>query len=256
MLSALRDAISALLEGALADLFTGTKGVKLAYGPTTWVLDPMSADPVAGEPVAVDQVDRVAFDPLAPTGPHLLTQTPYGNTHRVYLRSPAGDLVALTTAELGWTADNRQFTVQPRARRELAGFDQLEIHYNVLAASTRLKTTHETSLGFLAPDATTADQAQALALAALALNHAALRRDAAFSYGSGAYRTEGTLSSLSFSRGSSSSTTSTEITLRAVVDLQVTRFLAETEGTPIRKIRSPGRSAAGKLVDIDPIVQS
>jgi hypothetical protein len=256
MLLALQSAITSLLKSALPTLFDGAGAVQLAYGADSWRFDPLSADPVAGEPGPEDAVDALAFDPSAPAGPYLLTRPPYPGPKRVYLRSPDGDLIALSPAELNWDAANpAKFGFQPRPGRELTGFNQLEAHYGIVAAGSQLKLLHQASLTLTAPDAATAEQALSLALAVLALNREMLRQQAAFSHAAGSYQAVGTLKTLSFADGSAAGTAAT-LNLAAELDLKVQRLLGDGEGQPIAHIVSPGRAAGGRAVDIDPIVQN
>ena len=65
MLLALQTAIRTLLETSLPALFTGAGAVQIAFVDDTWTFDPLSADPVAGEPGPEDAVDLLAFNPAA-----------------------------------------------------------------------------------------------------------------------------------------------------------------------------------------------
>jgi hypothetical protein len=256
MLLALQSAITSLLKGALPTLFDGAGAVQIAHGTDSWRFDPLSADPVAGEPGPEDAIDRLAFDPQAPAGPYTLTRPPYPGPRRVYLRSPAGDLIALSPAELQWNAANpASFGFQPRPGRALAGFDQLEVQYGIVAAGSQLKLLHQASLTLTAASPAAAQVALSLALAVLALNREALRQQAAFSHAAGSYQAVGTLKSLSFAEGSAAGSAAT-LQLAAELDLKVQRLLGDDEGQPIVRILSPGRPADGRAVDIDPIVQN
>src|SRR5215217_6618700 len=106
MLLALETAIVDLLKSALPSLFTGAGAATATFPGETWDFDPLSADPVAGEPGPEGAVDELAFDPSAPTGPYALTRPPYPGPKRVYLRSAAGELVALGNTEVVWNPEN------------------------------------------------------------------------------------------------------------------------------------------------------
>lgn len=257
MLLALQSAITALLQGAFPALFTGAGAVQMAFADNQWQFDPMSADPVAGEPGPQDAVDALVFNPAAPTGPYLLTRPPYPGPRRVYLRTPSGDLAALANAELVWDAINpASFIFKPRTGRLLTGFDHLEAHYGVVAAGTQLKTLHQTSLLLTTADPARAEQALSLSLAALALNRERLRQQAAYSFAAGNYQVAGTLQSLSFASGSTSAAHVSSVLIHTALDLTVQRLLVESEGQPIVHISSPGRPAGGRPIDIDPVVQA
>ena len=256
MLLALETAIRGLLESALPALFTGASAVQLAFGDDAWTFDALSADPVAGEAGPEDAVDQLAFDPNAPAGPYTLTRPPYPGPKRVYLRSPAGELVALSPGELTWSStDPRSFTFQPRAGRDVSAFSQVSVQYGVIAAGTQLKVLHRASLVFSAADAARAEQAVTLAIAVLALGRETLMQQGAFAFTSGGYQARGTIKTLAFSGGTTVATQRT-LLLTAEVDLKVQRLLGEDEGTPILEIRSPGRAAGRRPVDIDPAVEA
>lgn len=257
MLLALQSAITALLKGAFPALFTGAGAVQISYAANTWQFDPMSADPVAGEPGPQDTVDALVFNPAAPAGPYLLTRPPYPGPRRVYLRTPSGDLAALANTELVWDGANpASFIFKPRAGRMLTGFDRLEAHYGVVAAGSQLKTLHQTALLLTTADPARAEQALSLSLAALALNRELLRQQAAYRFAAGSYQVAGTLQSLSFASGSTSATQVSSVLINAALDLTVQRLLVDGEGQPIVKISSPGRPAGGRRIDIDPAVQA
>ncbi len=257
MLGNLRNAITALLKSALPTLFTGTGAVVVSFVADDWTFDPSSLDPVAGEPGPEDAIDRLAFDPVAPAGPYLLTRAPYPGPRRVYLRSPAGELVALLPAELSWsTSDPKSFGVQPRPGRDLRGFDQLEVHYGVVAAGTQLKVMHQLAIGLATGDAAKLEQALSLALAVLTLNRETLRAQAAFSHSAGNWQADGTLKTLGFVSGSSPPSGGHRLVASAEVNLRLRRLLGADEGQSIVRIVSPGREAGTKAIDIDPAVQA
>ena len=256
MLLALEAAIRSLLESALPALFTGASAVQLAFGDDAWTFDAASADPVAGEPGPEDAVDQLAFNPDAPAGPYTLTRPPYPGPKRVYLRSAAGELVAVSPKELTWsTADPASFSFQPRPGRDVSGFTGLSVLYGIVAAGTQLKVLHQAALTFSAADAARAEQAVTLAIAVLALGRETLREQGAFAFTNGGYQAQGTVKTLAFSGGTTIATQRT-LRLSAEIDLKVQRLLTEDEGTPIREIRSPGRPTGGRPIDIDPAVEA
>jgi hypothetical protein len=255
VLLALHNAIVSLLDTSLPALFTGTGAVQVSFGVDNWSFDPLSVDPVAGEPGPQDAVDLLPFDPTAPQGPYTLTRPPYPGPRRVYLRSAAGDLVAVSESELSWSSTAPSFTFQPRPGRGLTGFNQLEILYGIVAAGSSLKLLHQGSLILGAADEAGATQALSLVIAAVALSRDTLRQQAAFNYNSGSFQTAGILKTLSFAGGTAIGSTAT-LNFTAEVDLAVQRLLGDTEGKPIEHIVSEGRTVGTKRVDIDPIVQA
>jgi len=257
MLLNLQTAIADLLKTAFPTLFTGAGAVTITFALDNWSFDASSADPVAGEPGPEDAVDLLLFNPAKPAGPYPLTRKPYPGPRRVYLRSAAGDLVALLPAELAWDAlDSRRLTLQPRPGRDLTGFDRLEVQYGVVAAGTRLKTQHLVTLTLAATDPAKAERGLVLGLAALALNREALRAKAAFAYTTPDYQAQGSLKSLSFVSGASAAASGHRLLVNAEVDLRLQRLLGADEGKPIAFILSPGKPAGGKSIDIDPAVQA
>jgi len=259
MLLALEAAITALLQGSFPALFGGAGTVQIGFDNTSWQLDPSSLDPVAGEPGPLDAQDALAFDPAHPNGPFTLTRTPYPGPKRVYLHSPAGELVALSAPELSWdAADPAKFTFTPRPGRVLTGFNQLQVLYGIVAAGTQLKVQYQAALTLTGSSAAMAEQALSLALAALALNRDTLRSGAAYQFASGGYQVAGTLKTLGFSRGTTTGNAHA-IVLAAELNLLVQRLLGENEGVPITQVLTPGRpdlAGGGRRVDIDPIVQA
>ena len=69
MLLALETAIVDLLKSALPALFTGAGAATASFPLNTWDFDPLSADPVAGQPGPEDAVDELPFNAAAPAGP-------------------------------------------------------------------------------------------------------------------------------------------------------------------------------------------
>lgn len=257
MLQKLQAAVADLLTKAFPALFTGVGAVAIGFTQHVWTFDAASADPVAGEPGPEDAIDKLPFNPLAPTGPYSLTRPPYPGPRRVYLGSAAGDSAPLLPTELVWNAAvPTQFKLQARPGRELAGFDHLQVQYGVVAAGTRLKTLHQVSLTLTAANPNKAEQALVLALAALALNREALRTQASFAFTSQAYQAQGGLKSLSFASGATASPAVKRLVLNAEVDLRVQRLLGADEGKPITHILSPGKVVGAKSIDIDPAVQN
>jgi len=257
VLLALESAIDGLLKSELPSLFTGAGAATATFVNQTWDFDRLSADPVAGEPGPQDAVDDLPFDPGAPAGPYVLTRPPYPGARRVYLRSASGELVALGHSEVAWSsADAASFSLFPRAGRDLAGFDQLQVVYGVVAAATRLKAQHRLSLQIAAADAQGAERAFTLALSVIIMHRETLLRTSGFSWAANGYQAAGSIKALRFYAGAVPSSALRTMALEAEVDLRLERLLGDDEGRPIRRIVSPGRTAGSKPIDIDPAVQS
>jgi hypothetical protein len=259
MLLALQNAFFELLKTSFPDVFGGTTPpVKVTFQRYAWTLDPSSADPTAGEPTQDDAVDLLAFDPEHPEGPYTLSRPPYPGPRRVYLRTPGNDRQTLGPGEVQWDSINpRSFTLQPKPTRVLTGFNRVEVLYGVTAVFTQLKSHHELPVILSGTDDAALERAEALALAAFALNREAVMSSGAFSQSGGGYTAAGTLKSLKLLKGASAAGSSRELFLDAEVELKVSRALAEGEGRPILHIVSPGKTPSGdRKVDVDIDVQS
>ncbi len=257
MLLALETAIDSLLKSALPAIFTGGAAATVTFQSEVWDFDPLSADPVAGEPGPEDATDDLSFNPALPIGPYTLTRTPYPGPKRVYLRSSAGDLVALGPSEVIWNPLNAvEFSLALKATRDASGFDHLRVLYGVVSAATHLKTKHRLTLQISAADAATVEKALALALAVLSLNHAALMTQGSFAWTSPGYQAQGVLKTLKLVAGASPSATSRTLDIAVEVDMRVERLLGSDEGKPILRILSPGKVAGSKTIDIDPAVEA
>jgi hypothetical protein len=259
MLLALQNAFSELLKTSFPELFGGqAPPVTVAFQRYGWTLDPSSADPTAGEPTPDDAADVLPFDPEHPEGPYTLSRPPYPGPRRVYLRTAGNDRQPLGPTEVQWDSDNPQsFTLQPKPSRVLSGFNRVEILYGVTAVFTQLKSRHELPVVLSGSDDAALERAQALALAAFALNREAVMTAGAFSATGGSYQAAGVIKSLKLLKGAATAGSSRELILDAEVELKVSRALAEGEGRAILRIVSPGKAPSGdRKVDIDIDVQS
>jgi len=257
MLLALENAVDALLRSELPALFAGAGAATASFAKQTWDFDRLSADPLAGEPGPQDAVDDLSFDPAVPGGPYLLTRPPYPGSKRVYLRSAAGELVALAPSEVVWNpADAASFSLAPRPGRDLVGFSRVQVLYGVVAAATHLKVRHQLSLQIAAADAAAAERACALALSVLVMHRAALLRAGGTSWTANGYQAASVLKALKFAAGAAPASATRSLMVEAEVDLRLERLLGADEGHAIRHIVSPGRSSGSKPIDVDPAVQS
>jgi hypothetical protein len=257
MILALQSAIESLLKSQLPDIFTGDTPATVTFSEIAWVFDPLSSDPVAGEPGSLDARDLLPFDPDAPQGPHSLSRSPYPGPRRVYLRSPAGERLTLPHGEILWDSGNPQnFTLMLRADRILDGFDQIEVLYSIVAAATQVKTLHQFTLQISALDANAAEGALALALAVLTLHRTTLMEQGGANWISAGYQAQSTVKELKLSAGAVSDALTRRLEFSVQVDLLLQRLLAEDEGRPIEQILSPGQAGSGKAIAIEPDVES
>lgn len=258
MLVSLQSTLVAMLKASFPDVYDGSPApARLEFAAYDYAFDASSADPAAGQPTQDDAVDVLAFDPSAPAGPYHLTRPPYPTARRVYLRSAADDRQALTAAEVQWDAvDPRAFTLVPRPTRNLTAFNRVEVLYGVTAVFTQLKSAHTLVLAITASDAATAERAESLLLAAVALNRDALIAGAAFTHSGGGYTAHGTVKSLQLRKGSVPAAASRTLVLEAAIELKLGRALAADEGQPIQHISSPGKPPGAHQVNIDIGVES
>jgi hypothetical protein len=242
MLLALQTAFRDFLQAGLPTLFGGeTPTVTVDFPAYEWHFDASSADATAGEPAQDDARDHFAFDPASPEGPYILSRPPYPGPRRVYLRSSAGDRLALTASETRWDADDvRSLTLVPKPSRELSGFDQVEILYGVTAVFTQLTATLRMPIDLKAAEEAAAEEALSLALAAFALNRSAIMKDGSFTHARDGYRTLGEIKNLKLERGDTLLEARRRLFLDVEVEMKVSRALADGEGRPIQYIISPG----------------
>ena len=258
MLVTLQNTLVALLKESFPDVYGGSPAPAVVqFTAYDYAFDAASADPTAGQPTQDDAVDVLGFDPAAPAGPYHLTRPPYPTARRVYLRTPGDDRQPLTAAEVHWDAvDSQSFTLQPRATRDLAAFNRVEVRYGVTAVFTQLATTHALVLEITAGDAATAERAESLLLCVLALSRDALIAGAAFSHDGGGYTARGTIKRLQLRTGSVPAAGVRTLVLEAAVELKLGRALAADEGAPIQHITSPGKPPGGRTLEIDIGVES
>lgn len=252
MLLSLQTALVALLRDAFPAIFGGAPpAVAVEFPAYEWTFDASSADATAGEPAPDDARDVMAFDPESPGGPYALSRPPYPGPRRVYLRGASGARLTLAPAEVRWDpAEPRAFTLAPRPARVLAGLDEVEVLYGVTAVATKLTGVHAARVLLTAADDAAAERALALALAAFALNRAALVGAGAFTETGGDYVVRGAIKTLTMRGGSATATGVRSLTLDAEVELKVSRALGTDEGTPIERILSPGASPGTRPVDV------
>lgn len=257
MILALQSALVALLETNLPDVFSGATPATVTFPEDSWIFDPLSADPVAGEPGPEEAHDLLPFNPASPAGPHSLTRTPYLGPKRIYLRAATGERVTLSTDEISWDdADPRVFTLAPRADRVMEDFNQLEVLYGVISAATRIKTLHKFTLQISASDGPSTETAFALALAVLTLHRNNLMEEGSASWTSGNYQAESAVKELKLATGAVPSDNARHLEMAAQVELRLQRLLADDEGKPIARILSPGQEASTKPIAIEPDVEA
>jgi len=241
-MSSLELALRDLLAGALPGLFGGDPpAVRISAASDLLTIDRDSLEATAGAPAVDDRRDRLPFDPERPEGPYTLSQPPYPGARRVRLLSPAGDRTSLRDDEVRWDpADPRRFRLFPRPARDLAATSAVEVLYGVTAVFTRLKALRALALDLEADDARLAE-AEALALAAIALNREPLIAAARAIYAQADYGAEAEVKALRLLRAERVAAGRLRLGLEAELELTLRRALADDEGRPIRRIVGPGR---------------
>ena len=245
MTGGLDQAILRLLRVELPQLFSAIAPaaepiVAAAYSEDQFELSSDLLDPAATEPRPDDRRDSLAFNPAAPAGPYLLTQTPLPGPRRVRLGTLLGDSLALTPAEVAFDPDDtRRFTLQLKPHRDLVSFNAVEVLYSIAAVYIQLKYNQDASLTLTSSDAAALGRAEALVVTLLSLRRDQLISDAARSFTSGNYGAAVRIKTLRLTKGVSPSVEARRILLRAEMELKGTRTLADTEGRPILHIRTP-----------------
>lgn len=236
MLGKLESALRALLGNALPDLIGGdSPPVKLELAAAELAIDPSSQEAQPSAPRPDDRTDLLPFDPAKPAGPYLLTQSPYEGPRRVRLRTSAGDFIALRESEIAWDRlDGRRFQLALRADRDLSSIHGVQILYGVTAVFTRIKATQSAELQLTSNDADKLDRAEALVIAAIALNRPLLAAQAASVAGSGNYSGAIEVKDLKLVRGTAAAGTR-RLELRLDVELKAARALDDGEGARIER---------------------
>lgn len=243
MTGKLDESIKALLVEALSALVGGaTPAVEAVVSSDLFELDPHSAEATASEPRADDRTDNLAFNPNQPAGPYTLTQPPVPGPRRVRLTTNLGDRIALTEGEVQWDAgDARRFALSLRSDRDLASINGVQVLYSVTAVYTKLKFGQTLSLELRSTDAARLEQAEALAVAVIALNRQQLIEQGRESYSGGDYGAELEVKTLQLVKGTSPASDIRLLQFRAEIELKATRALGADEGKPIERIRTAGR---------------
>ncbi|HKP87309.1 MAG TPA: hypothetical protein VJZ26_14490 [Blastocatellia bacterium] len=253
MTGRLDEAIKALLVEALPALLGGAAPiVQSSITSDLFELDPNSADAAASEPRPDDRVDNLPFNPDQPAGPYTLTQPPDPGPRRVRLTSDLGDRIALTDGEVQLDAvDSRRFTLNLRPDRDLTGVNGVQVLYGVTAVYAKLKFGQDLAVQLQSNDAAKLEQAEALAVAVIALNRPQLIEQGREIFREGDYGAEMEVKSLHLIKGTTPAANTRLLHFRAEIELKATRALADDEGKPIQRIRTAARPLdARRAVDI------
>jgi hypothetical protein len=256
MIGNLDEAIRTLLTSALPALLGGTPpAIALTVQSEKFVIDPNSADALASEPRPDDQRDQFAFDPAGiifdPADPaydpetlpsFTLTKPPYPGPRRVRLLTSAGDRIPLGESEVLWDEmETRNFTLTLAPNRELAGVNGVDVLYGVIAVFTMLKLNQTLSIVLESANADQLERCEALVTGVVELHRQALLDNSIATYNDGDYAAMVKANSLKLLEGTGAASDQRRLTYAVEIELKSTRALADDEGRPIVRIRTPGR---------------
>jgi hypothetical protein len=256
MIGSFATALQALLVDSLPGVFGGkTPAVSLSVANETVDIDLHSAEATAGEPRPDDQTDDLTFKPKKPGGPYQLSQTPLPDPRRVRLITKDGARVALRPEEIAWDpTDPRAFSLILRPERDLSEIATVQVLYSMVSVFTTLSAVQSLDLELKGSDRL--NDAAALAIAVIQLTRQALVDKANADYQDGAYGAAVKVKSFGLIKAAQSAPDACILSFASKVDIRATRTLAETEGTPIERIVTPGQSPDSKRridirVDLD-----
>jgi hypothetical protein len=246
MIGDLPQALEALLASSLPNLFGGPEGdgaVELSSSGGPLEIDEReAADAIAGEPRPDDRVDALAFDPADPSGPYTLTQPPYPGPRRLWLLTATGDRTPLRPEEAIWDrTDTRKFSLALRPQRDVSAVTDVHVLYGVAAVYTKIKALQTVNLQLRVSDANLLEQAETLVVGVLQLNRQRLVDESRASYEDGDYCATVEIKNVGLVEGTRPTADTGLLTLRADLELKASRALREGEGSPIERIRTPGR---------------
>jgi hypothetical protein len=247
----LDEALLALLRAALPSLLGGgAPTVQPGIEPAAFELEASATDVEAGQPRSDEAGDTLPFDAATAAGPYTLSRPPDTSIRKVRLTTAAGDRIALQDSEVLWDkADLRRFTLALRPARNVTGITGVLVLYGVTAVYATVKYTQELALTLSSPDTAALERAQALSLAVLALHRGGLVSQGAKTESANDYAANISIKALHLLGGDAPSATQRRIHMRAEIELKGVRALAEGEGAPIVRLRSPGAEGT-KPVDL------
>jgi hypothetical protein len=255
------------LAAAVVDLLTASMPTLVGAGAgqvgvqvrrPLYVIDPASADALAGAPRPDDGRDTLPFDPAHPQGPYLLSRPPYPGPRRVYLENGAGERITLNSDEVAWDPANpQQFTVQLKVYRDTTGLDQVTVLYGITGIFTSIKAVNTVEIELTSTDSANLFAAESLAVSIIQLNRDILRENAESSVSDGDYTVVTSIKKLVIHRGTFTQGGSLVIALDAESEVKASRALRADEGVVIERIASAGATPdPNRPVQIDPMVEA
>ncbi len=243
MIGNLDEALRTLLVSSLPALLGGNAPpVTLGIVEDIFLLDSASAEAPTSEARPDDQVDNFPFNPINPPPNFTLSKPPYPGPRRVRLTTSDGDRISLQSTEILWDAvDSQKFSLALRPIHDMSHVTGIQVLYSVTAVFTTLKANQNFLINLQSANAAQLEQAEALSLGVIELNHQDLIDGAATTYDSGGYSAAVTVKSFKLLQGITPASGQRQFTFTAEVELKARRALEAGEGAPITHIRTPGR---------------
>jgi hypothetical protein len=251
----LSTALDELLRARLPGLLGGASPpVSLAVERAALTVEALPRGAADAEPRSHDGFDLL---PLNAAGPYTVTQPPAAGPRRVWLQGDLGR-ITLRENEVSWDGtDPRKFTIDV-AGRDLTGLTHVGVRYSVTAVRTTLQAVQVVRILLSASSESAAgalEGAEALVLAVLALELAAVTDASAAEYVDGDYSASVTTEAIELS-GTPAPPAVAEagervVEVRARSRFEVGRALHDDEGQPIERVHTPGQPVRpGHPVDV------
>ncbi len=237
----LTTAVDGLLRAGLPGLFGGSSAlVALTVTRIDLTVDPLPQATALSEPRAYDGLDTLPFTGV---GPYQLTQPTAAGPRRVWLARDIGR-ITLTDAQTAWDATNPRKFILLLDGIDTTGVTAVGVDYTVIALRTDLMATETVHIG-LTGDPAAVEKAEALVLAALALDRTTLLT--ASTVNDGVYGSTVVTDSLTVT-GATAVDGGRAVALKAHLRFTGSRALQTDEGVAIKHIGTPG--VTGHAVDI------
>jgi hypothetical protein len=251
----LRTALDDLLRARLPGVLGGASpAVSLAVVRAALTIEALPHGAADAEPQSHDGFDLLPLNTTTPAGPYTLTQPPAAGPRRVWLQGDL-DRITLQAGDVSWDGtDPRQFTLDLTGRN-LTGLTHIRVRYSVIAVRTALQAVQVVRIVLSATDAGALESAEALVLAVLTLELAAVSDASAAEYVDGDYSATITADEIELSGSPMPPLNSDEdervVEVRARLRFQVGRALHDDEGQPIERVSTPGQPIRpGHAVDV------
>lgn len=251
----LRTALDELLRARLPGLLGGASpAVSLAVERAALTVEALPRGAADAEPQSHDGFDLLPLNATTPASPYTLTQPPAAGPRRIWLQGDVGR-ITLQDSEVSWDGtDPRQFTLDLTGR-DLTGLTHVGVRYSVIAVRTTLQAVQVVRIVLSAADAGALEGAEALVLAVLTLELAAVSDASAAEYVDGDYSANVTTEEIELSGSPTAPVVSEEdervVEVKTRLRFEVGRALHDDEGQPIERVSTPEQPIRpGHAVDI------